>query len=181
MIRRLHVFADALDPNGIPRLNRYEKLKTLSVNMHVLWAKFPDNLRLAMDLIPHMPSTLTDIEISCMSPLHCNSDLLASIAKACPQLRRLGFYSASSDCTACAEEITLPFPIPEDFPSAAELAVSTPLYQLLKYAYAILQGLPRVFTFLFKESPVTCFATSSLSRGHIQHAPWRRSPSQALV
>ena len=174
--RRLHVFADALDPNGIPRLNRYEKLKTLSVNMHVLWSKFPDNLHLAMDLVPHLPSSLTDIEISCMSPDHCNSALLASIAKACPPLRRLGFYSASSDCTACAEEITLPFPIPRHFPSAADLAVSPHPYRPLKYIYTVFQGLTCFFALRTQASPVACFANSSFSRGHIRYAS-RRGPS----
>jgi hypothetical protein len=122
--RRLHIFAAALDPQVIYRLTRYEKLRTLSVNMHVLWSESPDSLHLARQLVPYIPSSLTSLEISCMSPDQCRPELLVGIASACPSLERLGLYSAASDCEACAEEITLPFPIPGWFVSAGELAVS---------------------------------------------------------
>lgn len=131
VFRRVHIFAAALDPQSIHRLTRYEKLKTLSVNMHVLWSESPESLHLARELVPFIPSSLTSLEISCMSPDQClpESDLLVKLASACPSLERLGLYSAASDCEACAEEITLPFPIPEWFPSAGELAVSSYLFE----------------------------------------------------
>lgn len=123
-VSRLHIFAAALDPQSIHRLTRYEKLRTLSVNMHVLWSESPDSLHTARELVPFIPSSLTSLEISCMSPDQCRPDLLASLAGACPSLERLGFYSAASDCEACKEEITLPFPIPDWSPSANALANS---------------------------------------------------------
>ncbi|KAG8725444.1 hypothetical protein FRC09_019172 [Ceratobasidium sp. 395] len=126
IVSRIHVFASALDPSGLAHLARYARLKYLSVNTHVVWSESPDSPHryLVRDLVPYLPSLLTELEVSCMSPDQCQPDLLAKVSAACPSLRRLGFYSASLNCVACAEEITLPFPIPEQFSTAEELAES---------------------------------------------------------
>ncbi|CAE7172089.1 unnamed protein product [Rhizoctonia solani] len=90
--------------------------------MHVVWQDFPESSHLARLLVPCIPQSITTLEISCMSVEQFQDlvPLLASIAGACPSLRRLGFYSAASDCRECLDETRLPFPIPER--SAPELA-----------------------------------------------------------
>jgi hypothetical protein len=91
--------------------------------MHVAWQDSPENSHLARMLLPCIPRSITSLEISCMSveQFQDPEPLLANIAENCPSLRRLGFYSAASDCRECIEETRLPFPIPER--SASQLAV----------------------------------------------------------
>ncbi|KAG9126132.1 hypothetical protein FRC07_004780 [Ceratobasidium sp. 392] len=141
-VSRIHVFASALDPSGLARLARYARLKYLSVNTHVVWSESPDSPHryLVRDLVPHLPSSLIELEVSCMSPEQCQPGLLENISLACPSLRRLGFYSASSNCVPCAEEITLPFPLPEQFSTADELAeaLATSLSSLKQIQYLAL-------------------------------------------
>ncbi|KAH7343765.1 hypothetical protein B0J17DRAFT_764930 [Rhizoctonia solani] len=117
IVTRLHIFPAALDPQAVNRLKQYENLRTLSVNMHVVWQDFPESSHLAKLLVPCIPRSITNLEISCMSVEQLMFPdlvpLLARIASDCPSLKRLGFYAAASDCTECLDESRLPFPIPE--------------------------------------------------------------------
>ncbi|QRV87671.1 polyubiquitin-C [Ceratobasidium sp. AG-Ba] len=124
IISRLHVFPPALDPKGLARMARYTRLKYLSVNVHIIWSEALDSPHryFIRDLVQYLPSSLIELEVSCMPPEQCEPNLLSLLSVACPSLQRLGFYSASNKCIACAEEITLPFPIPEQFPNATDLA-----------------------------------------------------------
>ncbi|KAJ1308681.1 hypothetical protein OPQ81_004373 [Rhizoctonia solani] len=123
IVLRLHIFPAALDPQAVKRLKNYEKLRTLSVNMHVVWQDFPESSHLAKLLVPYIPRSITSLEISCMSVEQFQDlvPLLAGIAGDCPRLKRLGFYSAASNCKECLDETRLPFPIPER--SAQQLAI----------------------------------------------------------
>ncbi|CAE6528203.1 unnamed protein product [Rhizoctonia solani] len=122
IVLRLHIFPAALDTKAVNRLKQYTQLRTLSVNMHVVWQDFPESFHLARQLVPCIPSSITSLEISCMSVEQFEDlvPLLTSIAGDCPSLKRLGFYNAASDCTECIDETRLPFPIPER--SASKLA-----------------------------------------------------------
>ncbi|CAE6454342.1 unnamed protein product [Rhizoctonia solani] len=132
IVSRLHIFPAALDPQAVNRLKRYKQLRTLSVNMHVVWQDFPESSHLAKLLVPCIPQSITDLEISCTSVEQFQDlvPLLASIARACPSLRRLGFYSAASDCTECLDETRLPFPIPERSPCQLAEDISQSLSNL---------------------------------------------------
>ncbi|CAE6459020.1 unnamed protein product [Rhizoctonia solani] len=121
-VSRIHIFPAALDPQAVTRLKRYENLKILSVNMHVAWQESPENFHLVRLLVPCIPRSIIALEISCVSVEQFQDlePLLANIAGNCPSLRRLGLYSAASDCKECIDETRLPFPIPTR--SAGQLA-----------------------------------------------------------